>query len=355
MTNPLVDYNTIQLKKKWINSFLSNFKNSDYKPNIFIILLSRIFSGIFRKFFIISDPWILESKNVCNHLSNSNKKYDIIYAVVKPWSMAKLGLKIVKNLMPQAKLIYDIGDPLTYNSARSDFKFVKRWKFKFENRFLNHADHIIVTNEGTKQHYVNVFNLKPENISIIPQGANLALIKASNKGTIKKHDKIIKLMYAGVFYENLRDPRPFFEILRETNDIGLFVYGSMLPIFTEGYDFIKFKPKIAYEKLISSYTECDILVFVDNKFGMQTSGKIYELLSMQKPILFLYSNTDSPVYKLAQAYEHILFIKLESKIDISVIDQIKNFAKEKMDFNYNTDQFSWESRAKQVSEIFNTI
>ena len=71
------------------------------------------------------------------------------------------------------------------------------------------------------------------------------------------------------------------------------------------------------------YLKADIIVFIDNAYGIQVPGKTIELLAFNKPILFISSNGQSASIKYFQSCQN--FLKVENTY--KSIEQILNSLK----------------------------
>jgi len=344
------DINIVRLDLGKLNFYVTNKTISGYKPKGLSKIISKGLSFILNKFFIFPDPWILERNKVSKEVEKINFDFDILICSMFPFSMGEIGVDLKRKYFPTAKLCFDIGDPLSQNSAYSNQGRLFERKENYERNLLEKADHIIVTNIGTKDFYSSHFALDKNKVSVIPQGVSLEKVKnleSKNKSLTGK----CRMVYGGSFYPNLRDPRSFFELLEGQDNFELSIYGNHLPMFKEGFDHIDFCGRVDQFVLLKAYSECDIILYVDNSTGMQTSGKIFELLALKKPIIFLYNNTKSPVYLDAQNYEHILFIENKPQLEKNLIKQIFEFGNYNHNYNYNIDQFSWKSRAESLIKI----
>jgi len=291
-----------------------NFKNKYNKEDI--ILDSSWFYNIFLKYklfhiLLLFYPnfKLIGVDAIFNRINRSNilkliNKHNIknLVIVVSPFTSLLL-IPQIKKLKPDLKIILDIGDPLYKNSARwnNDEK-----SYMVEKCAVENVDNLIVTNSKTKQFYIDEYGLPKKKIYIIPQGVNLDLISKKNIIIDTEISNKMKIIYGGRFYDGLRSPENMFMFLANQDKFILDVYGK---VKKEKIKNVYFKGKVKQSELFKEMNSSDLLLFIDNSQGIQTSGKIYELLAFKKPIIFLYNSINSPLYSLVKKYDNVLLIK----------------------------------------------
>lgn len=342
--NPIFNYFVLDPSK-----LFSPFLNKEYNSvlnNRNIIL--RLISYFINENSIFPDHWSIEHKKIIKEIKKEDlPNIDYLFSSIKPFSNAILSNRL-KKLEPfkNATQILDIGDPFAHNAMS---KIIKPKDIEFEKGVLLQADHIIVTNTETKNHYINDFQISNESITVIPQGVDTNLIDKQVRKT-RTNNCRIKAIYAGIFYKELRDPSNIIEVINKNNQqlkVDFDFYGSNLP----PSKFYNVKNRINQNDLIKKYLDSDILLFFDNAFGIQTPGKIYELLAIKKPILFIYSNENSPVLKLMKNYKHVIFVDNKvTPIKKALLELPSLLAKIKKP-EYSAEEFSWHNRAMLLQSI----
>jgi len=337
-----------RLKLSRRSKYITNKSFSGYRPKGVLRYLIGALNLILRKLFLYPDEWILEQQKVKKALNTTNP--DIIIASMHPFSMGQMALDYKDESINKPKVILDIGDPFAFNAIGDKSS---KQDVNFEKQILKRADHIIVTNESTKAHYVKTFDLPKENVSIITQGIDLETFQL--KSVANKSDKY-KLVYAGAFYPGLRDPRKFLKAMEAYSDkFDILIFGNHLPMFRESSSPSKFLGRVDQNELAIHYQDADALLFFDNKEGMQSSGKIYELLALKKPIIFIYDNEDSSTLQLCKEYKHLLYIRNKEDNIKEKINEIEAYIKSNLTYDYDVKQFSWEEKADQFDKILSTV
>lgn len=324
-------------------------KNIIYKINKFnlIYILFR-YLGVFRigrkvsKIAKTLDPYVfihflikLDILIRARKVKNENGLTFVV--VVSPFSNYLI-VPWLRKMYPKAKIICDIGDPLYKNTARwNNDDFSK----EIEHNALILTDAIIVTNTVTMKHFVDEFNYMGV-VSVIPQGVNMDLIN-NISNSINKIEKG-SLAYAGRFYEELRSPQELYNYIESQNYFTLKIYGKNKVSAIENVNFFDSMPQeILFEKL----KENEILIFIDNKQGMQSSGKIFELLSFRKPILFIKGNEESESFLTAKTFPNVFFA--ENQVD-SIRESLMGFNSDNFSFSEETN-FSWKFRATKYVQL----
>lgn len=335
--------------------FLSKHLYNPYEANKSIKgIITPYLVFLFNQFFGFPDPWKTEITNLKNYILKNISVPNIIIFSVKPFSLAQMVKSFKqKEGWKDVKIILDIGDPLAHNAANKTFK---KKHVQYEQQILSYADKIVVTNNATAEHYSSVYNISRKKIAVIPQGVDTKLF--ANSQIHKRDNTKIKLIYAGAFYPELRDPKYFIEaidMLTTNLNLEVNLYADISPWALKfKNDYIKTHNRITQKELSLKYKESNYLLFFDNGYGMQTSGKVYELLSLKKPILFIYSNEASVLKKELASYEHVFFVKNNTACIKEMITNILN-SKPFFKYHYDIEGFSWKTRAQDFLNEINEL
>lgn len=324
-------------------------------PNTLFAKLLKLFARILTPL-LYPDPLILEYGKMRKKLIwlLRSKEYDAIIGSVYPFTVYLLG-GIVKKHAPATKWILDIGDPMHGNS-NSHRTFLMEWIAKwFERLALLVADKITVTNDATKEHFKKLSPDLWDRLLVVPQGFDFPRIP--HKATVPVLDDTnLKLIYAGTFYEGLRDPKPLFSVVARSNNppVTLDIYGPQnVPLFEaeRRTGRIAICNRVGYDEMQLRYQQYGAVVFIDNATGVQTSGKIFELIATKKPILFIYYTESSPIKQLLLEYGAVVFAKND---ETSIALAIAEIQKRRNTFSYEFDlqQHTWASRAKSFTQVF---
>lgn len=337
----------------------SFFSKIIYRDIFFPVLNKVIYKYFFKtinyiaKKIIFPDFLALEKNKILNKILSlhSKSKYSCIIGAAYPFTVFEIG-KLLKIEMPDINWVLDMGDPFAKNSALclKGTKYIKASKYEENN--LQYADGIVVTNSNTVLALQEQYkSLKSTKFFVIPQAVEILKVKNDIK---KENSDIIRLIYAGIFYKNLREPFKLFSAMSFLGEnFILDIYGQK-NVYNDLSSNIKFNGSVKNELIFSEYENSDILVFIDNAYGVQTSGKIYELVSMKRPILFIYDNLDSPLKLLLSTYNFVFFTKNNTKDIILTVNNIINDDSQLI-YNYDLESISWSNRAILYSSAINSI
>lgn len=313
--------------------------------------LLGLFNFILSKL-LFPDKMIIEKQKIVNEIIALHKKnnFEFIVSVATPFTSFAIG-KELKEKGLVVKWIVDIGDPFAENSADQFSKSAKKKAEFYEESTLSYADAIVVTNSMTRKMYKEKYpKLLEKEIVVIPQGADIVI----NNKTYNRVNDTFTLVYAGIFYPKLREPYELFKAIEQWEEqCDLNIYG-MPNIYGLHNKKIHFMGRVSHNKVIDAYNSADVLVFIDNAFGLQTSGKIFELLGMQKPILFISDNSASPTKELVGEYNFVFFTKNSARN----IEQALQSIKEKRNnfvFDFDINSVSWKQRAEAYANLFEKI
>ena len=342
----------IRILKLPINKSLSDYEiNVEVPKHLQFTFLSnnwvqKVFSYI-SSVFILPDIKILLIKSFLKKIElEISTNTNITVIITRPFSFYLFGY-FLKKKFPSIRTILDMGDPFYNNSADSKNYVYKKY---FEAFCLKYYDDLIVTNELMKDFIVNTYKYPKENIHIIPQGGKKVKQAVERNENIKLNTSI-SLVYAGAFYKKLREPNNYLNAINEISEVSIkTTFIGVSKNWIEGYKNVVLIERVTNDIVYKYYDECDIILFFANQYGIQTSGKIYELLIVNKPLLII-SNKDR--FFLFEDYIKFpgVFLVENSK------ESIKRFFYEIKDTIVNCDRsmyqdkFSWENRSKLYEKV----
>ena len=240
--------------------------------------------------------WLLEyllagnlfaySTRIAECLKHEMQQKDMVIALSTPF-MNLLGLaKYVHAHKAQSKTIYiaDSGDPFYYSQQTKRalyFKWVEKWVYR-------HFDYLSIPTSDAIPAYAPL--IPKEKIQIIPQAFNMRDVHLSPAPT----SDIPTFAYAGVFYQDIRNPEFLFKHLCTlTEDFRFHVYlRHRDPHITSVLD--KYQKQLG-EKLIIHYSvkrtdllyrlsECHFLINISNPTSTQLPSKLIDYGITKRPV-----------------------------------------------------------------------
>lgn len=250
--------------------------------------------------------WLLEyllagnlfaySTRIAECLKHEMQQKDMVIALSTPF-MNLLGLaKYVHAHKAQSKTIYiaDSGDPFYYSQQTKRalyFKWVEKWVYR-------HFDYLSIPTSDAIPAYAPL--IPKEKIQIIPQAFNMRDVHLSPAPT----SDIPTFAYAGVFYQDIRNPEFLFKHLCTlTEDFRFHVYlRHRDPHITSVLD--KYQKQLG-EKLIIHYSvkrtdllyrlsECHFLINISNTTSTQLPSKLIDYGITKRPVYSFDKQSFSP-------------------------------------------------------------
>lgn len=276
----------------------------------------KVLKKLFANF--LEFPFIELMLNTFNVLK-FEKKIDLLITIAIPYPL-HWGAALHKAIYPykykHTIWVADCGDPYMGNSFHKKpfyFKYLEKWTF-------NKVDFISIPIKEAKAGYYPEFHKK---IKVIPQGFNF-----SNVYTIDEYKKndVPTFIYAGTFYEKLRDPRPFLDYLITLEcDFKFIVYTKNLNFLEEYKDKLYGKLEvysyIPREELIFKMSQADFLLNLDNVSTVHSPSKLIDYALSKRPILNINANIDIDRKLIREFlsgdYKNQLYIQNISQYNIS--------------------------------------
>jgi len=214
------------------------------------------------------------------------QKYDGLISIGPPFGVHVASFLSRIFLVHAKRMIFDYGDPFSRNPKG----YYSPFNFIFEKLVLSGVDSVVVPVEIAKGAYRGLID--PSRIHVIPQGLDFASVKTQDY----KPNPIPKVLYAGMFYEGIRDPQVYMKtILQLPHDFELHLQTDMnLPanralvekyLTFDSHKRIKILPISSRLDCIFSMSSYDFLLNFSNASESQTPSKLIDYMLSQRPIL----------------------------------------------------------------------
>ncbi len=259
------------------------------------------------------------------------------------------------------RIILDVGDPFYGNSRNG---FIRDFlALRFERRHLRYIDSLIVTNEMTRNHYLRTFSHPgAEAIHVIPMGISESLASGPDAGRVSpafagSAERFV-LAYAGQLYRNLREPFELYRAVISLNSepgagVELRMYGSFSREFSAGYgtdESVRFMGQVPHGSMGAVYGSAGAVVFIDNAYGMQTPGKVFEVILTGRPVLFITDRNESPSLEVIKGLSHVIISQNSAGMIAAAIRKIMVMTPE-YPSGEQVSRFLWEKRAAAYKEV----
>lgn len=266
--------------------------------------LRKLFSNLSKTFFI-PDNKISWSKQAYNSAKAilKDEQFDVIYVSIPPFSAFIEAIKLKNEF--NLPVIVDYRDLWLNNQfAFYPTPLHKHLHKKKEYQALRFSDKIIVTNRRIKEELIKNYKfLKFDDIMIIPHGFDQEDFDKNPPQNINIRKDRIKLLYSGIFYENIT-PKYFFmafdKLRKEFPQIANFFELHFVGHFRKENiklvkklkleSFVFLHGYLEHDEVIKKLSEADILwMMLGNGRSMDTvtAGKLFEYFGTRKPVIAL--------------------------------------------------------------------
>jgi len=314
--------------------------------------------------YLVPDPfifWVLPAIFFSIYIGFT-KKINIIYATAPSYSNLLVATSVSKLL--NKPLIIDLRDPWTTNPfyVEKKFSFLTFIENTMEKWTFSSAKRIIVVSEGFIEPILKKYPaLERSKFEVITNGFDPDDFKEIDK--IQNNKKV--LLHAGSFYVG-RSCEPFLyafsKLVAYNSEIK---NGWILQLVGSGCEYsdlvkklnlennVKFFGKKTHDEAISYMVSSDALLLIPGLGASTLTGKIFEYMASQKPILTLSKEGQAKKIiaqlSLGKAVDDHNIDNLVSEIEefFENIDSYKNKLPQLTDLNL----FNREVLAKQISEI----
>ena len=180
---------------------------------------------------------------------------------------------------------------------------------------LEYSDHILAMHQ-LRENFNIVFSDNMNKITYVEH----PLLKKTNNSYKMIDDGKIRLMYAGALYKYYRSPEYLLKVFTLINGsylLNIFSAGNcekMIDKFSRKDIRIKNNGYVSVDVLDEEYSNADILLSIGNFKSQNLASKIFEYMSLGKPIIHFYVNPNDPVLKLLFKYPLSLTVEQNLKI-----------------------------------------
>lgn len=287
------------IKKKVSKLLLNSYK------------ISRIMKIIFSKISIKEEL----VNSYLNALNKIEEPIDVIIPASMPFESVVVASKFRGQYNNIVKIIPYLFDQFVDNKSLHRFdlnmKFKRKRHLELEKIMLKNASSVLI-----------MYQLKAHFFSELPSFKKKLFIV--EHPLLKEYPEIneenisgIKIVYAGSFYKNIRNPEYFLKIAEKSlanieAKIDLYTFGNCNEIINRYSNInssIVNHGKVSTERAYNAISKGSILIAVGNSDNSQVPSKIFEYLSFGKPIIYFYSNDNDTNLKILSKYNLLLCLK----------------------------------------------
>lgn len=207
----------------------------------------------------------------------------------------------------------------------------KRKALGWENKLLKIADGVVMM-EATREAYQKLED-KPDFLKkVVFLDIPLFDVNLRNYEEEKTKQGVKRILFIGSMPRNIRPPKRFLKLFSEINPIeewelvmvGKTDYQKEINSFAEKDSRIKYFEEVTYEKAQRLMREADVLLNIGNNLKHMIPSKIFEYMSLGKPIITTYRIEEDPSLRYFENYDELCIIN-ENEDEKTSCQKIESF------------------------------
>lgn len=309
-------------------------------------------------------PWYFDAVKQAVKSIEDNKP-DIIWSTYPVLTAHLVANKVYKKY--GIPWVADFRDPLQchYDPLANAYAGVKKW---LEKSIVSGASMVVLTSMRSVELYRELYPCEPPTKFVcIENGFQYeSAIKTEpvSESLTQNSGRKFTLLYSGVLYSNGRDPSPLFFALSDLKRKGVLHAGNFILNFRASKnrytslikelnieDVVAFLPAVSFEDALVEMQNADANVLIqDAIFNRQIPGKIFDYISVRKPILAICpeeSATRDVVNKLGYAFG--------AKTEHEISSILKCMLSEEIKCDEDIERFSRKNKTKELASIFDRL
>ena len=288
-------------------------------------------------------------KGIINHTAEvdlANNDYKYIISSSDPKSSHLFVEKLLKEQGNSfhGKWIQIWGDPF-YDDITLPSSVDKKEVYCEEERLLCGADKIVYVSKLTLMKQQERYAKLANKMEYFPIPYNKEII-SENQPLFEKPS--VSLAYCGDYGSSVRNIVPFYEAVKEMDNIKVIIYGGTDLHLDEGPN-MTIKPRQPMSEVEKAEAGSDILVHLSNLHGGQIPGKLYQYSGTNKPILFILDGNKEQLIAEFQRYDRYVFAENNKE---SIKEAIRDIVISSKEY-FPVPQFSKKVIAQQIVKFKN--
>ncbi len=260
------------------------------------------------------------------------EEFDCIISVSAMMSNHYLGWKLKKHTSARWYAYYF--DPYSFNKGE---KGTFRQKCRLENKLLERADGIVITQQMQKE-FSSCKLSRHLDKAVVCEFPNVTERTDSKQNTMIVFDPAyINCVFTGYIYANIRNPKYFLDLLLESDSlIRFYIVGGISTESKEiNFEYYKEKlkdrlqiiGKVSLDEAFRIMHDADILINIGNAVQNQLPSKIFDYISTGKPIVNLCKVENCLTVPYLQKYPYALNLFEPNGIEKETVEVFETFCK----------------------------
>jgi glycosyltransferase involved in cell wall biosynthesis len=273
------------------------------------------------------------------------QEIDVLIPVCIPFEAVLSSVKFKKK-HTKVKLIPILFDRFTYNESLHRNKInmlIKEKKHKsLEQEMVLYSDKIYSMKQ-LKRTFKNMFPDEINRFRFIEH----PLLKKIHLPICNEKGSRISIIYAGALYKEFRSPKFVLDIFSKMGqefELNFYSSGDCEDIINQysqqTNSVFKQYGYVEIEDLKNAYSCADIFLSIGNKNMENVTSKIFEYISIGKPIIHFYYNDDDPTLDLLRGYPLAICFKQDYSIINNLINDVRDFCMESYKKNIKFGEIS---------------
>lgn len=268
-------------------------------------------------------------------LLDIDEKIDVIIPASMPFESVVAAHRYKKIYDKEVILMPYLFDQFVENESLHRLK-VNKWikrknHKKLEKNIISDSKSVLIMKQLSKYFLMNY----PSYSSLLQEVEHPLLVNNSKPNLVIDNNNSILLTYAGSFYKNIRDPEYMLRIF----DLSLNKIKGVLNLYTLGncstiirdYSLknarIKDNGSLPSNLVPDVLRKANFLIAVGNSVSNQVPSKIFEYLSVGKPIIYFYTMDEDLNVEVLRKYPNGLCIKQNDNNIEENISKLVHFCK----------------------------
>lgn len=275
----------------------------------------------------IIDPYISWAYKAVNYFKKNliDIKFDIVLGMHEPPSSLICAYKIkkiIKKFNSDVKLISYFSDPYCNEiSRRRKCFFVRKINEFIEKKIVFNSNGFLFVTKNNFEYYKNKYGIDLKKVEIVHRSFDSNFYDNYGYDYPKEFEiSKINFLYAGDIVKGMRDISKFIEALdflknnhkEKFEKLNLNFYGNInddeQKDLVKSREYICFKPRLSYAKIINFIINSDVLLIFANKEFSQIPAKIYDYIGVNSYIMIIFEDYKDPLYELVRDVEGIICI-----------------------------------------------